>query len=252
MSCSVIVAEDEVLLLENIVKKINRYSPDFKVVGSAQTGIEAYALIEELCPDILITDIRMPAMDGLELIKKVHENYPYIDCIIVTGYSDFSYAKKAIHYQVREYLLKPLEDEQLHDTLYALRNEFISRTHNYNEIFGSDLSVQQQPDIPCVLKNYILNHYNEDIKLNAIASTMHYSSSYLTKVFSQEYGCSPSKYIISVRIQNAQQLLKHNHDLSVKQIGEAVGYPEPGYFSRVFKKQTGVSPLEYRSEDSQN
>jgi YesN/AraC family two-component response regulator len=74
MSCSVIVAEDEVLLLENIVKKINRYSPDFKVVGSAQTGIEAYALIEELCPDILITDIRMPAMDGLELIKKVHEN----------------------------------------------------------------------------------------------------------------------------------------------------------------------------------
>ncbi len=247
MSCNIIIAEDEELLLKSLINKVNNLGPDFKVIGSAQTGIEAYDLIEKHCPDILITDIRMPVMNGLELIKKVHENHPYIDCVIVTGYSDFSYAKKAIHYQVREYLLKPLEDEQLRDTLTSLHNEFITRTHDYDEIFGDQGCADQQPDIPCILKNYILNHYKEDIKLNAIASTMHYSSSYLTKVFSQEYGCSPSKYLISVRIQNAQQLLKHNSDLNIKQIGEAVGYPEPGYFSRVFKKQTGQSPLEYRS-----
>ncbi len=247
MSCNIVIAEDEVLLLENLINKVNNMGSDFKVIGSAQTGIEAYELIENLCPDILITDIRMPVMDGLELIKKVRENHPYIDCIIVTGYSDFSYAKQAIHYQVREYLLKPLEDELLRETLTTLHNEFITRTHDYNEIFGAEGCTDQQPDISCILKNYILNHYKEDIKLNAIASTMHYSSSYLTKAFSQEYGCSPSKYLISVRIQNAQQLLKHNHDLTVRQVGEAVGYPEPGYFSRVFKKQTGLSPLEYRS-----
>jgi len=247
MSCNVVVAEDEVLLLESLIKKINQYSPDFKVVGSAQTGIEAYRLVEEVCPDILITDIRMPAMDGLELIKRVHENFPYIDCIIVSGYSDFSYARKAIHYQVREYLLKPIDDELLHDTLFALRNELMARAHKYSEIFCPELSNQPSPDITSTLKSYILNNHNEDIKLNAIASTMHYSLSYLTKAFSQQYGCSPLKYLISVRIQNAQQLLKHNPDLTIRQVGEAVGYPEPGYFSRVFKKQTGLSPLEYRS-----
>lgn len=246
MSCTVVVAEDEVLLLENLISKINKHNPDFKVVGSAQTGVEAYSLIEKLCPDILVTDIKMPVMDGLQLIKKVHEHFPYMDCIIVTGYSDFSYAKKAIHYQVREYLLKPIEDELLYKTLLTLRNEFIARTHNYSQIFNDELSAQPTPDIPLILKNYILNHYNEDVKFNAIASTLHYSSSYLTKKFNQEFGCSPSKYLISVRIQNAQQLLKYNHDLTVHHIGEAVGYPEPGYFSRVFKKQTGQSPLEYR------
>ena len=161
--------------------------------------------LEQLCPDILITDIKMPVMDGLELIKKVHENHPYIDYIIVTGYSDFSYAKKAIHYQVREYLLKPIEDELLYETLSELRNEFITRTHDYSQIFNDEVSSHPSPDIPYILKNYILNHYKEDIKLNAIASTMHYSSSYLTKIFNQEYDCSPSKYLISVQIQNAQQ-----------------------------------------------
>ena len=90
----------------------------------------------------------MPVMDGLELIKKVHENHPYIDCIIVTGYSDFSYAKKAIHYQVREYLLKPIEDELLYETLSEFRNEFITRTHDYSQIFNDEVFLHQSPDIP--------------------------------------------------------------------------------------------------------
>jgi len=103
-------------------------------------------------------------------------------------------------------------------------------------------------EIAEVLKEYIIGHFNEEISLNQIAHNMNYSCSYLTKIFYQQYECTPTKYLISLRMQKAQQLLTHHTELSIRQIGEAVGYPEQGYFSRIFKKQNGSSPLEYREE----
>ncbi len=246
MHYSIVVAEDELLLLNNLIQKINATGLFFEVVGFAQTGIQAYELIEEHQPDLLITDIRMPAMDGLSLIQKVRSYYPDIDCVIVSGFSEFEYAKKAIRYQVTDYLLKPIDTDALYDTLLALQNKYLSRDQNYKEIFCHDLSGKSSHEIALGLQTYMLDHYNEDFKLSDIAEQMNYSSSYLSKIFIQEFGCSPSKYLISLRIQKAQQLLKHNRELSVRQIGEAVGYPEQGYFSRIFKKHVGTSPVDCR------
>lgn len=111
MKYSVIVAEDEELLLNNLVQKIERADSDFHVVGTAQTGVQAYALIEELNPEVLVTDIRMPVMDGIALIAKVREHFPLIKCIITSGFSDFEYARSAITLCVSDYLLKPLDSD---------------------------------------------------------------------------------------------------------------------------------------------
>ncbi|MDD3140990.1 MAG: response regulator, partial [Lachnospiraceae bacterium] len=105
---TVVVAEDEELLLNNLVAKIQATELGFDVVGTAQTGIQAYDLVKELNPDLLITDIRMPAMNGIALLEKVRESYPLMKFIIVSGFSDFEYARSAIQLQVSEYLLKPI------------------------------------------------------------------------------------------------------------------------------------------------
>lgn len=119
----IVVAEDEVLLLKNIRKKISSVSPDFKIVGEAYNGKEALSLVESLQPDIVFTDIRMPVMDGLTLAKHLHESYPEIFTVIISGYDDFEYAREALCHRVYDYLLKPLKTEPLKELLFELQKK---------------------------------------------------------------------------------------------------------------------------------
>lgn len=252
MGYSVVVAEDEPLLLENLIQKIENANMDFHVTGSAQTGAQAYELISELTPDLLITDIRMPVMNGLDLIQKAQMYQPDIDCIIISGYSDFEYAQTAVRYHVHDYLLKPVDIDELTASLRKLRERYNAEQKRLEEVFSEKLSSQSPQVIANELKEYIISHFNEDFSLNLIADTLNYSSGYLTKIFYQQFNVTPSKFLINHRIQKAKHLLSHNEELTVRQIGETVGYPEQGYFSRIFKKQTGLSPIEYREQNRIN
>lgn len=243
---SVIVAEDEELLLNNIISKIHAANLGFEVAGKAQTGTQALELVKELSPDLLITDIRMPMMDGISLLENVHQRFPHINTIIVSGFSDFEYAKKAIRLQVSEYLLKPIDPNELYNALFNIKTKLELEQSSYSDIFNDSMIRNTPEQIASALKEYIVHNYDRDINLNLIANNMSYSSGYLTKLFYQQYQTSPSKYIISLRISKAKYFLAHNPELSIKQIGEMVGYPEQSYFSRIFKKQVGMSPFEYR------
>lgn len=242
----IIVAEDEELQLNSLIRKIRDVDADFTVAGAAQTGTQAYDLVCRTEPDVLITDIRMPVMSGIELLEKTRDRYPMMQFIIVSGFSDFECARSAIRLQVSDYLLKPIETEELKKALAKVKNRFLAERSNFRDIFTPELSRQTPEQIASTLKEYLRKNYARDINLNGIAANMNYSSSYLTRLFLQQYDTTPSKYIISLRMQKAQQLLAHSPELSVRQVGEAVGYPEQGYFSRIFKKQVGVSPLDYR------
>ena len=246
MTYTVIVAEDEELLLTNLVQKIQKADPDFLVAGTAQTGDQALALVEKLSPDLVITDIRMPVMDGITLLTKVREQFPFTKFIITSGFSDFEYAKKAITLKVSDYLLKPVDSEELKEALSKIKQEFQIAGNDYEEVFNARTAAMTPTQIATLLKDFIVKNYSEDINLNLIADNMNYSPSYLTKIFCQVYGCTPSKYLITLRMSHAQRLLVHEPGLSVKQIGEMGGYHDQGYFSRIFKKHTGKSPLEFR------
>lgn len=243
---SVIVAEDEELLLNNLVQKLQRLDLGLTVVGTAQTGSRAYELVEQLNPDILIADIRMPVMDGLELLSRVRQRFPLIRTMITSSYSDFEYARTAITIGVCEYLLKPVDPEELYAAMFKIVSQLKAEQSAYEDIFNPETTRNTPAHIAELLKDFILSNYQTDINLNLIAGNMNYSPSYLTRLFCQQYGSTPSRYITSLRIQKAQFLLTHNPELSVRQIGETVGYHEQGYFSRIFKKQVGVSPVEYR------
>ena len=120
MTFSVLIVEDEILILNNIVKKINNLELPLTIAGTATNGNDALMLVEKQQPDIVITDIRMPGMDGITLCKILHEQYPKIRLAILSGYDDFSFAQKAIQYQVSDYLLKPVNQQQLFETMSRL------------------------------------------------------------------------------------------------------------------------------------
>lgn len=103
----IIIADDEEYVRSLLTKNINQSLEDFEVIATAENGEEAVELVESLKPDILITDILMPFLSGLELIRKIQEmNFP-IKTVIISGYDDFNYAKQALTLGVTDYLLKP-------------------------------------------------------------------------------------------------------------------------------------------------
>lgn len=123
----VLVVEDENLLLKNMKKKITAVSPDFEIIGEAYNGREALEIIQNTPPDIVFTDIKMPIMDGLELSRILYEEYPDISTVIVSGYDDFEYARTVLTYRVQDYLLKPLQPDQLKRILFSLRDSIVKR-----------------------------------------------------------------------------------------------------------------------------
>lgn len=245
MEYEVIVAEDEELILHNLVQKINN-SYAFKVVGQAQTGSMALDLVKEHLPTLLITDIRMPMMDGMELLSRARDLYPDMKFIIISGFSDFEYAREAIQLKVYDYLLKPVSQKDINDVLSRLQKDLELEGDDYKNYFSEDYAHTTPSCIAELLHDFINTHYQKPLNLNMISQSMNYSQSYLTKVFVQKYNCTPVKYLNQIRFQKACHLLLHNPELSINNIAELTGYEDQGYFSRTFKKNTGMSPMQYR------
>lgn len=142
---TVLAAEDEPVILNNIVKKIERVSPRISVGGKAHSGQEALDLLHDHHFDILITDIEMPGMSGLELIRKAKEDCPELHIIVLSGYSNFEYARTALRYGVEDYLLKPVEQKTLSDLLSSLCLQIEEeRTVHNREILS--LALNDSPD----------------------------------------------------------------------------------------------------------
>lgn len=118
------IVDDEPLMRTYLTQSIPVFSTLFDVSAAAKDGLEAVELLKKIPVDVVITDIKMPEMDGLSLAKHIHENYPGITVIIISGFSDFEYAQKAIRYNVKDYLLKPLVDKTLTDLLDTLAARF--------------------------------------------------------------------------------------------------------------------------------
>ena len=118
----VILVDDEVEVIDIMKQKIRWNDLGFNVVGSATNGVKALELVEKLQPDVVLTDIKMPYMDGLELARKLNQDYPNIYIMLCTGFDEFEYAKEAVHLEIKEYMLKPISATELSDSLVKLKN----------------------------------------------------------------------------------------------------------------------------------
>lgn len=246
----VVVAEDEQLILKSIVKKINTFESGFEVVATAEDGKSALEMVEKYSPDVLISDIKMPIMDGLELFKIISSKYPHIKKIIISGYDDFKYAQAALKYEAVDYLLKPLKIQELKDAFNKITVSLSAQRANLKQnILLKDNYVYPPEEIAHLVELYIKENYTHDINFDVISQKFNFNSSYLSKIFTKHVGENPSKYLISLRINKAKHLLKSDKELSIKDIGEAVGYPNQFYFSRIFKTVVGKSPASYREDE---
>ncbi|MBQ6388147.1 MAG: response regulator [Mogibacterium sp.] len=236
---TVYIADDEVWITLGLTKLLEKSGYDIWVVGTANNGITAREEIAEFKPDILFTDIRMPGMTGLELLREIPEVSSATKVVMISGYAEFSYAQEAIQHHAYDYLLKPIKEEELDRILRNISAE------SGGEPIKEDQEIHApERMIDCVISD-IRNHYTEDIQLTTLASKYSVSIARLSTDIKKKLGMNFSDYVTQLRIQRAKELLS-DESMSVSEIAEIVGYNDYFYFIKVFKKVQGISPSKYR------
>jgi len=244
----VLLVDDEHFLRQSLRRHFETSADDFRIVAEASNGQEALEALRQHTIQVVITDIRMPVMDGLTLASRIHELYPDILVVILSGYAEFEYARRAIRYGVTNYLLKPVSEEDLENTLSTLRSRLQTMyelpDENAASRLGSEESVRRAI-------RYMQEHYMEDIDISSLAEYLGFHSAYLTRLFNRYVGEAPLKHLTGIRIEEAKKLLRDT-SLSIADVGTRVGYPDQFHFSRTFRKAVGMSPSAFRREVSGN
>ncbi len=186
-------------------------------------------------------------MDGIELIKTLHSRFPHIRKVIASGFTDFEYARQAIRYNVTEYLLKPIKVNELKDILLRIKASIEHEKKQFKEnMKGMQDHAANPEEIVQLVQNFMRENFQKDLSLEKIARNFNFNPSYLSKIFIKYAGEPPSKYLMSLRINEAKYLMTQYTNLSIKEVGESVGYPDQFYFSRIFKQVTGVTPKDFQ------
>lgn len=275
-----LVVEDEPLMREYLLANLSAIHRDWQTTVCAKNGLEAMELLKKRHFDLVITDIKMPQMDGLELANYIHKNLPDTNVILLTGYDEFDYARAAVRAGVTDYLLKPLKDMELHNVLNDISQKLAKLSQKcsdteQNGCSGSaGLTTENTlPDINAELhalspitpgkirenessniiiqraRIYIQTHYTSPLSLNELAEILSVNAAYLSSIFKSDQGESFSKYILRLRMERAALLLRTHPAAKINEIAEETGYVSARHFDAAFKKYYGITPNEYRLQN---
>lgn len=240
-----LIVEDEPLMREYLMTNLNKIHVKWKTMACAKDGVEAVELLEKRRFDVVVTDIKMPRMNGLDLAKFINTNHKDTPVIMLTGYDEFDYARAAIRSGVVDFLLKPLNDMELHDALDKI-------IEDEPEVFdNSDTNeVKEDQDDSAVLvlraREYILAHFTEPMTLNEVAYSLDVNPSYLSSVFKSPNNESYSKYVLRLRMERAASLLETHIASKIEDIAKETGFVTVKHFDATFKKYYNKTPNEYR------
>lgn len=247
----VLVVDDEAFVRRGIVMETDWASLDCMVVAEAENGLEALEATHRYEPDLIISDIRMPQLDGIEMLRQLREEGNKVHVIFLTAYSDFAYAQSAIKLLASDYILKPFEDGELEATILRVREAIEKERADTREKDekGMPILIRKNGDKSKYIMEamkYISEHYgDEDISVRVIAEALGISEGHLSHLFKKETDYTVMSYITRYRMQAAMKLLS-NYRYKVYEVAEMVGYHDITYFSTTFKKIVGVSPSEYQ------
>lgn len=248
---NLIIADDEEIIRGALSQMIDYSSLGYKLVGCAKNGMEALNLIMDYNPDVVISDIKMPMLDGLGLIEQAHKLDSHPQFIILSGYGEFEYAKKAMKYGIKHYLLKPTNQKELMAALVSIRTEYENQTEYQNissHLKSNDLFLNETLVSKC--KSYVESHFSsETLSLKWLAQNYCFVSiGYLSKQFVKSEGVRFSHYLNQLRIEKAKELIIYYGERNIKSIAAQVGFASnPQYFGQVFKKYEKITLSEYIS-----
>jgi two-component system response regulator YesN len=263
---NLLLVDDEWITREGIIEKLPWDSLGVDKIEQADDGIHAMEAAERLKPDILLTDVRMPRMNGTELAYKIRERYPNCYIIFMSGYTDKEYMKAAINVSATAYVEKPIDLEELHSAiekavflsgeekklavlksklpLFSLANsDEQTLTINVQESYIQ--KARMRPIVTDILKYIDLHYQDVGLSLQQVAQHMYLTPSHICVIFKDETHSTINQHISHLRIEKAKEMLKDNR-IKVKEVAAMVGYHDSNYFAKIFKKQTGFTPLEYR------
>lgn len=241
----VLIVDDEAYMVDYIKKIADWEVHGFDDVITAYGGSLARDYLKQYEPELLVTDIKMPKVSGLDLAEYVFENEMKTKVIIISGYGEFEFAQQAMRYGVSEYLLKPVLKADFVKTLERLFPEVELQKPGADE-----LDAANGYNICEMVKKYVEEHYGENLSLEVLASYVHLHPAYLSKVFKENENQNLSGYITNVRMEKAAQLLQEP-ERKVHDVMEKVGYQKSQYFSKLFREKYGVTPVEYKKYKQQ-
>ena len=240
----VLIVEDEEMIRKGIVLTVDWAALDCVVVGEAANGVQGLEAARRLEPSLIITDLKMPQMDGIEMLKALRAEGCKAYVIILTAYDHFSYAQSALRQGAVDYLLKPFHDGDLENAITRLQQRMQSGGEQAAPIGATRKGDKSKYVLEAM--DYISKHYNDpDISVGSVAESLNISEGYLSHTFKKETDYTLLNYITRYRIHKAMELLKDCR-VKVYEVAEQVGYRDIAYFSATFKKYTGISPSEYQ------
>ncbi|WP_405113036.1 response regulator [Paenibacillus sp. FSL K6-1217] len=262
----VLIVDDEYYFRQLLIRLVDWEAAGFEVAAEAEDGSAALLIIGEQPIDLIITDIEMPNMNGLDFIQAVRKLNSAAKLIFITSYDNFSYAQQAISLGADHYLLKPVDEDAVEQALRTIRAQLTEKWEAERYITrlrikagdvpepqagGARVQKRQSSGTALIGKTlaYVTEHYAEDtLSLQNTASALFVNPSYLSHAFKKETGDSFVEYVTNVRLGEAMKLLRQEtaegeaSAPKIATIARQVGYKDPFYFSKCFKKRYGMTP----------
>ena len=246
----VLIVDDAPVMRQGMKHLIDWSNYGFQIAETASDGLQALELQRKNQYDVIITDLKMPHMDGIDLIRNLAEEKQNCKVIIVSAYGEFSYAQAAMQYGVQYYLLKPVDESVLCGYLSKIAEE----------LSGKENGAEEQPDqarfehqynlsvngVVTEIRRYVSKHYKEALTLNSLSKIYNFSPVYLGRLFKKETGVSFNEYLNNCRIDVAKEYIA-NSPYMMYEIASLVGYKDINYFYKCFKDSTGLTPKEYKA-----
>lgn len=241
MSVKLLIADDEDVIRRGTAKYIKLHTDRFDKIYEAENGQEAIDCILKYQPDMILLDVQMPLKNGIDVMRETSKAGLHPIIVILSGYDEFEYAKQALKYGAREYLLKPTRAADILECICRLADEQFGKEEPN---IMDDEKGKTNPLVRSA-QEYITEHYTDNLTLTIVAEQIGVSGGYLSTLFHQYLQCGFVDYLNRVRVDRACSYLEQNY-LKNYEIAYKVGFRDEKYFSKVFKKVKGMSPKEYR------
>lgn len=243
----VILVDDERLIVRGLSSVVPWAEFSCEIAGTAYDGKTGLELIRTVRPDIVLTDIRMPNMDGLTMLAALRSEFPEIQTTVLTAYRDFEYARQAITLGVCRYLLKPSNLDELKEAVQMMVSRLDARPAQKEP--AEEAAAQEAGNrLVRAALAFMKEHCTEQhLSLGEVADHVYVSQWHLSKLLNRETGQSFFDLLGSLRIGRAKELLA-DPSMRVHEVAEATGFSDVGHFSRSFKRFAGCTPGEYRNQ----